>query len=456
MIPLRRFPKLHFTGVGGAGMAPLAAWYAARGFRVTGTDRQDSSNLEWLRSKGVDARFPHDPALAVECDLLVRTSAVGEDHAEVRAALDAGIPVVRRAEALGEATRGSHSLCIAGTHGKTTTTLMTARILREAGLRPCSLPGGIPTNPEDAIVSDAPGALVVETDEYDRTFLSLHPAAAVVTNLEEDHLDCYRDIHDLRETFLKFLAKLPFHGYALLCADDPGAAGLAKDVAAEVLTYGMSESATYRGVENPDGSVTVLLRGVELVRFRLGVPGRHNRLNALAALALSHREGADPAVAAKALEGFGGARRRLDLVGEANGCPVFDDYAHHPTEIEATLQAVRELAPGRRVGLVFQPHLYSRTAHFHKGFAAALAKADRAFLTPVYPARETVEQGLPAESILEAVPAGASVRMVAGRADAVAAMRELSVSGEAWVLLFVGAGDVGSWARDLAVEGGAA
>lgn len=455
MIPLRRFPRLHFTGVGGAGMAPLAAWYAARGFRVTGTDRQDSSNLEWLRSQGVDARFPHDPSLSTQCDLLVRTSAVGEDHPEVRAALDAGIPVVRRAEALGEATRGTHALCIAGTHGKTTTTLMTARILREAGMEPCSLPGGIPTNEEDALVPGASGPLVVETDEYDRTFLRLHPAAAVITNLEEDHLDCYRDIDDLRGAFSHFLSKLPFHGYALLCADDPGAAGLAGAVQVECITYGMSPDATYRGVEGADGGLTVYLQGKELAHFRLGVPGRHNRLNALAALALSHREGADPAVAAKALEGFRGARRRLDLVGEYEGCPVFDDYAHHPTEIEATLQAVRELSPGRKIGVVFQPHLYSRTAHFCEAFAMALAKADRAFVTPVYPARETPDQGLPTEAILEKSPQGARMELVAGRAEAVEAFRKLACDGEGWTLLFVGAGDVGSWSRDL-VPGGVA
>ncbi|MEK7394651.1 MAG: UDP-N-acetylmuramate--L-alanine ligase [Fibrobacterota bacterium] len=455
MIPLRRFPCLHFTGVGGAGMAPLAAWYAARGFRVTGTDRQDSSNLEWLRANGVDARFPHDPALAASCDLLVRTSAVGEDHVEVRAALDAGIPVVRRAEALGETTRGTHALCIAGTHGKTTTTLMTARILREAGLEPCSLPGGIPTNSEDALVPGAAGPLVVETDEYDRTFLRLHPAAAVITNLEEDHLDCYRDIDDLRGAFGHFLSKLPFHGYALLCADDAGAAGLASSVQVECLTYGLSPEATYRGVEESDGSVTVYLRGEHLINFRLGVPGRHNRLNALAALALSHREGADPAVAAKALAGFRGARRRLDLVGEYEGCPVFDDYAHHPTEIEATLQAVRELSPGRRIAVVFQPHLYSRTAHFREAFAAALAKADRAFVTPVYPARETPDQGMPTEAILEKAPAGSHLEWVAGREASVEAMRTLAQGDKNWTLLFVGAGDVGSWSRDL-VPGGAA
>lgn len=454
MIPLRRFPRLHFTGVGGAGMAPLAAWYAARGFRVTGTDRQDSSNLEWLRAQGVDARFPHDAALAVQCDLLVRTSAVDGNHPEVRAALEAGIPVVRRAEALGEATRSSHALCIAGTHGKTTTTLMAARILREAGMLPCSLPGGIPTNPEDAIVAGATGPLVVETDEFDRTFLSLFPDAAVVTNLEEDHLDCYRDLDDLRGAFGQFLSRLPFHGYALLCLDDPGAAGLAAGVSAQVATYGFAEGATYRGVENADGSVSVVLDGRELTRFALDVPGRHNRLNALAALALAHREGADPSVAAKALAGFRGARRRLDRVGERDGCAVYDDYAHHPTEIEATLQAVRESHPGSRVGVVFQPHLYSRTAHFREAFATALAKADRAFLAPVYPARETPDQGLPSECILEKAPAGSHLSMVSGRTQAVQVLRDLAATG-GWTLLFVGAGDVGSWAGDL-VDGGAA
>jgi UDP-N-acetylmuramate--alanine ligase len=448
MIPSHIYRTIHFTGIGGAGMTPLAAWHAARGFHVTGTDRLDSPNMAWLREQGVDARVGHDPGLSAAANLVVRSSAVHEDHPEVVSAKRAGVPVVRRAEALGEATKSSRALCIAGTHGKTTTTLMTGRILRLAGFSPCVLPGGVPTDPDDALVPEAPGPLVVETDEFDRTFLRLFPSTALVTNLEEDHLDCYRDLADLRGAFGQFLSRLPFHGVALLCADDPGALSLREASPVRTLTYGFSPDADVRGRELADGSLEILRDGHPVATAKLGVPGHHNRLNALGAFALAGIEGADPSVAAAALEGFRGARRRLDLVGEIADCPVYDDYAHHPTEIAATLQAVRELAPGRRVGVVFQPHLYSRTAHFAQGFAQALSKADLALVAPVYPARETPEQGLPSQAILDRAPSGSGIELVPGRHDAVSRLRAVAREG-GWSILFVGAGDVGSWARDL-------
>lgn len=453
MIPRHRFRRLHFVGVGGAGMAPLAAWFAARGFAVSGSDRAESANLAWLRGCGLEVHVGHRPSNVESADLVVRTSAVGTENVEVARALELGIPVVRRAEALGEVTREGHSLCVAGTHGKTTTTLMIARILRCAGLRPSVLPGGVPSNPEDEPDPAADGPLVVESDEFDRTFLALHPDAAIVTNLEEDHLDCYNDLDDLHATFSAFLARLPFHGYALLCAEDAGARGLAKGLGSRAFTYALDVDADYRGTEASDGRLAVSFRGRELCSFRLGISGRHNRLNALAAVALCHQEKVDPALAGLALEGFRGARRRLDLVGDAGGCPVYDDYGHHPTEIAATLQAARELGEGRKVAVVFQPHLYSRTRHFAAGFAMALAKADVAFVAPVYAARETPSQGAGAEAILAAAPADSRLEPVADRAEAVARMRTLSGEG-GWLLLFVGAGDVGSWARDLFAEDG--
>jgi UDP-N-acetylmuramate--alanine ligase len=369
----------------------------------------------------------------------------------VAAALAAGIQVVRRAEALGEATRSSRSLCIAGTHGKTTTTLMLGRILRAAGLSPCVLPGGVPTHPDDALEPGARGPLVVETDEFDRTFLRLFPDVALVTNLEEDHLDCYRDLTDLKDAFSQFLSRLPFHGRAFLCADDPGAMSLRPSCPVPVLTYGFSEGADFLGRETADGSFDVLRGGKTVATIHLGVPGRHNRLNALAALAMASVEGVDATTAARALEGFRGARRRLDLVGSNSGNPVYDDYAHHPTEIEATLQAVRESSPERLVGMVFQPHLYSRTAHFADGFAKALSLADIALVAPVYPARETPEQGLSSDAIVSRARPDAGVESVSGRDEAVSRLRQISATG-AWSILFVGAGDVGSWSADLVEE----
>ncbi|HNY30650.1 MAG TPA: UDP-N-acetylmuramate--L-alanine ligase [Fibrobacteria bacterium] len=449
MIPLNRFPRLHFTGIGGAGMAPLAAWHAARGFVVTGTDREESSNLAWLRSLGVDARAGHDPSLACAASLVVRTSAVPLEHPEIAAALKACVPVVRRAEALGEVTRSSRALCIAGTHGKTTTTLMLGRILREAGLDPCVLPGGVPSDPQDAIAPGANGPLVVETDEFDRTFLRFHPDVAVVTNLEEDHLDCYEDLADLDRTFRQFLSKLPFHGRAFLCQDDAGSRGLAAGLEAEAMTYGFSDGARLRGVDLGEDSFEVRLDGRFLTKVSLAIAGRHNRLNALAALGVAVGEGVDPDIAAKALAGFRGARRRLDFVGSRGGCPVVEDYAHHPTELSATLQALRESQGGRRIAIVFQPHLYSRTAHFARAFAQALDAADLALVAPVYPARETPEQGLPSSAIAERALPGSRLELVSGRTEAFRRMADLALQGD-WVLVFAGAGDVGSWAREFA------
>lgn len=443
MIPRHRFQRLHFVGVGGAGMAPLAAWFAARGFAITGSDRNASSNLDWLRSLGVEVQQGHDAAHVGEAQLVIRSSAVNAENPEIAEALRRGIPVVRRAEALGEVTRSGHALCVCGTHGKTTTTLMLGRILRAAGLAPSVLPGGVPAALEDSPIWEATGPLVIESDEFDRSFLAFFPDAALVTNVEADHLDCYADEADIRDTFRAFLAKLPFHGYAVVCGDDAGAVAVAEDCPREVFTYGFGESCRYRGTETQGGAVDVHFDGTYLCTFTLSLAGRHNRLNALGALALAHREGVDPLVASLSLRHFLGVQRRLQLLGEVDGVSVYDDYAHHPTELFATLQALRELAGDRPVVVAFQPHLYSRTRDFAEGFAQALSRADRAVLSPVYPARETPEMGAPASAILERVPAGARVELAADDEDVLARM--LADLPARAVVLFAGAGSVGTW-----------
>lgn len=443
MIPRHRFQRLHFVGVGGAGMAPLAAWFAARGFAITGSDRNASSNLDWLRSLGVEVQQGHDAAHVGEAQLLIRSSAVNAENPEVAEALRRGIPVVRRAEALGEVTRSGHALCVCGTHGKTTTTLMLGRILRAAGLAPSVLPGGVPAALEDSPIWEATGPLVIESDEFDRSFLAFFPDAALVTNVEADHLDCYKDEADIRDTFRQFLAKLPFHGYAVVCGDDAGAVAVAQDCPREVFTYGFGENCRYRGTETGTGAVEVHLDGEFLCSFTLSLAGRHNRLNALGALALSHREGVDPLVASLSLRHFLGVQRRLQLLGEVEGVSVYDDYAHHPTELFATLQALRELAGDRPVVVAFQPHLYSRTRDFAEGFALALSRADRAVLSPVYPARETPEMGAPASAILDRVPVGACVELAVDDDDVLERM--LANLPDRAVVLFAGAGSVGTW-----------
>lgn len=443
MIPRHRFQRLHFVGVGGAGMAPLAAWFSARGYAVTGSDRSASSNLDWLRTLGVEVQQGHDASHVGEAQLVIRTSAVGSGNPEVAEALRRGIPVVRRAEALGEVTRSGHALCVSGTHGKTTTTLMLGRILRAAGLSPSVLPGGVPSALEDSPVWDAQGPLVIESDEFDRSFLAFFPDAALVTNVEADHLDCYKDEEDIRDTFRQFLGKLPFHGYAVICGDDAGALAVAKDCPREVFTYGFGEACRYRGIEQADGSVSVTFDDVPLCSFALALAGRHNRLNALGAIALSHREGVDPMVASLALRHFQGVQRRLQLLGEVDGVTVYDDYAHHPTEVAATLQALRERAGDRPVRIAFQPHLYSRTRDFAQGFAQALSVADLAVISPVYPARETPDMGAPASVILEHAPAGSSLVLARDEDEALERIGQ-DLSGNE-IVLFAGAGSVGTW-----------
>lgn len=444
MIPRHRFQRLHFVGVGGAGMAPLAAWFAARGYAVTGSDRSASSNLDWLRSMGVEVQQGHDASHVGEAQLVIRSSAVNAENPEIAEALRRGVLVVRRAEALGEVTRSGHALCVCGTHGKTTTTLMLGRILRAAGLAPSVLPGGVPAALEDSPDWDAQGSLVIESDEFDRSFLAFFPDAALVTNVEADHLDCYKDEEDIRDTFRQFLAKLPFHGYAVVCGDDAGAVAVSNDCAREVFTYGFSEGCRYRAVELADGSVDVRFDGQFLCNFALSLAGRHNRLNALGAIALSHREGVDPMVASLSLRHFRGVQRRLQLLGEVDGIAVYDDYAHHPTELAATLQALRELAGGHRpVVVAFQPHLYSRTRDFASAFATALSAADRAVVAPVYPARETPEMGAPASAILDLVPAGARVELALDEVDVLERMLADLPAGA--IVLFAGAGSVGTW-----------
>ncbi|MEN9354697.1 MAG: hypothetical protein RL318_2022 [Fibrobacterota bacterium] len=443
MIPRHRFQRLHFVGVGGAGMAPLAAWFAARGFAVTGSDRSASSNLDWLRSMGVEVQQGHDASHVGQAQLVIRSSAVNSENPEIAEALRQGILVVRRAEALGEVTRSGHALCVCGTHGKTTTTLMLGRILRAAGLAPSVLPGGVPAALEDSPDWDAQGSLVIESDEFDRSFLAFFPDAALVTNVEADHLDCYKDEEDIRDTFRQFLAKLPFHGYAVVCGDDAGALAVSRGCAREVFTYGFSEGCRYRATELENGSVDVRFDGEFLCNFTLSLAGRHNRLNALGAIALSHREGVDPMVASLSLRHFQGVQRRLQCLGEIAGVTVYDDYAHHPTELAATLQALRELAKGRPVVVAFQPHLYSRTRDFAAAFATALAGADRAVVSPVYPARETPEMGAPASIILTHLPEGAKVELAENDADVLDRM-VANLPANA-IVLFAGAGSIGTW-----------
>jgi UDP-N-acetylmuramate--alanine ligase len=389
--------RVHLVGVGGAGMSGLARLLLARGHAVTGSDRQESATLAALRALGADVWAGHDAAGLGEADLVAASTAIRADNPELAEARRRGLPVLRRARLLALLMEGSIGLAVAGTHGKTTTTAMAAAILRAAGLDPSWAVGG---DLQDGGANAGVGAgphFVAEADESDGSFLELAPTVAVVTNVEADHLDHWGDVEALLDGFRRFLARLPADGTAVLCADDQGARSLAGAAPCRVVRYGLGAAAEVHAdglVTTGAGSRFEVVAGDELLGVvRLPVPGRHVVQNALGAIAATGALGAPFAAAQAALARFGGAARRFQLRGTVGGVTIVDDYAHHPTEVAATLATAR-LGGWGRVVAVFQPHLYSRTRLFAEEFGSALAAADVVLVADVYAAREEPQPGV--------------------------------------------------------------
>lgn len=442
---------VHFMGAAGAGMSALAELLVRRGARVTGCDANPAGAPD-LALLGVSVAAGHDPAHVTGIRALVVTSAVPQSHPEVQAARAQGIPVIRRAEALAQAVSTEHGalIAIAGTHGKTTTSVMATEALAAAGLEPTGVIGGRVPSWVGNLRFGNNDVFVVEADEYDRSFLALAPTVAVVTNLEADHLDIYADLADIRGAFAQFVRGART---IVLCADDPGADTLDVPPAAAIVRYGISSpNATLVARDlalGADGSAfTVVRTGRPLGDVELRVPGRHNVLNALAAIAAGLAVGATVPAMAPGLRAFGGVERRFQRVGDARGVTVVDDYAHHPTEIRATLAAARHAFPGRRLIAAFQPHLYTRTRDFATDFGAALAQADAIFLTDIYPAREQPIPGVTATLIADAArAAGGSLAWHGPRASLADALARTVGSGD--VVLTLGAGDITRTGREL-------
>lgn len=435
---------VHFVGVAGAGMSALAELFIRRGVKVTGCDAHPE-DVQDLRRKGVEISQGHDPAHVADARALVVTSAMPKDHPELEAARRAGIPVVRRAEALGEVTSGDgrELVAIAGTHGKSTTTVMTAEALAAAGRDPTALVGARVEAWNGNLRAGGDRLYVAEADEYDRSFLALRPTVAAVTNVEADHLDIYADLADIKRTFSAFVR--PARSI-VLCAEDDGAATLSTPSSTEVIRYGIdSADARLRALnvrgEGVGSAFSVEYDGELLGGVSLPLAGRHNVLNALAAIACGLSLGAPFAGLAYGLSQVQGARRRFERIGEANGVTVIDDYAHHPTEISATLGAARAAFPGRRLVVAFQPHLYSRTRDFAREFAASLSAGDAVFLTEIYPAREQPIPGVTADLIASGFGAQRPKLVWRGERDALAAALAAQVRpGD--VVFTMGAGDI--------------
>ena len=430
---------VHFVGIAGAGMSALAELFIRRGVQVTGCDSNPGGAAD-LERLGLRVTT-HDPAHVDGARALVVTSAMPKNHPELERARQAGIPVIRRAEALGEVTVGRELVGIAGTHGKTTTTVMTTSALAAAGREPTALVGGRVAAWEGNLKLGNDKLFVVEADEYDRSFLALTPTVAVVTNIEADHLDIYKDLADIRGAFAQFARGAR---NIVLCGDDPGASTLPTPSTTEVIRYGI-ESRDARlvatGIRNEGRgtSFEVVYDGERLGAVTLQVPGRHNILNSLAAIASGLALGTTVDAMAPGLAAFGGVERRFQRLGETRGISVIDDYAHHPTEIAATLAAARSTFPGRRIIAAFQPHLYTRTRDFSSEFGAALSAADAIYLTEIYPAREQPIPGVDAGLIERAIGQG----KLAWRGERSALADALASSArEGDVVITIGAGDI--------------
>ena len=444
---------MHFMGVGGAGMCALAELLARTGGRVSGCDQKDGSALADLRRLGTEVHLKHDAAHVAGAAALVITSAVPQDHPEVAAAHAAGIPVLKRAEALGAWVASGKVVAVAGTHGKTTTTAMTTEVLARAGLNPTGLVGGRVAAWDGNLRFGSPDLYVVEADEYDRSFHQLTPDIAIVTNVEADHLDVYGDFAGVRAGFATFLDGMRPGGRVIACADDHGAASLLARVAGKAYTYGTSAGSMLRAVDVTVGQVatraTVIEDGARVGTLTLRKGGRHNLLNALAAAAAARTLGVEWIPIREALADFAGVARRFERLGEAAEVVVVDDYAHHPTEISATLATARATFPGARLVVAFQPHLYSRTRDFATEFGRALAAADVLWITDVFPAREAPLPGVTGETIVRAARgAGAEdVRYHPALATLPQALADDLRPGD--VLIAVGAGSIETVGRDV-------
>lgn len=452
LLQLAQKGPVHFMGIGGAGMSALAEALVQAGAQVTGCDTHAVAARATLGNR-IEVLSGHDAAHVQDAAAVVVTSAVPSNHPELGAARERGIPVMKRAQALGAFVNAGTVLAVAGTHGKTTTSAMTSAILDEAGLDPTAFVGGRVTSWGSGLRSGAGQLFVVEADEYDRSFLTLAPNAVAVTSVEADHLDIYGTLDVLHDAFRELLARVPDDGVIALCADDVGAASLLPLSDPRVMTYGTSASARLRatGVAQAGSSIrfNVLLDGAELGSVRLGVPGLHNMRNALAAVALALHAGADLGACDRALVGFRGVARRFQEIGTARGITMIDDYAHHPTEVAATIQAARAVHPHRRLVAAFQPHLYSRTRDMAEEFGAALAAADVIMVTDVYAAREQPIEGVTGRLVADAArAAGADAVHYTASLDEL--QRELvTVLTGGDVCVAMGAGDIDTAVRAL-------
>ena len=456
---MARVKRIHFIGAGGAGMSGIAEVLLNLGYRVSGSDMQENATTKRLVARGMQLTIGHDESVVDGCDVVVKSTAVKDDNPEIVAAHRLHIPVIPRAEMLAELMRFRYGIAVAGTHGKTTTTSLIANVLAEGGLDPTYVIGGRLNSTGGNARLGAGQYLVAEADESDASFLHLQPVLAVVTNIDADHMSTYGgDFAVLRQTFVEFLHHLPFYGLAVVCLDDPVVKEVMPEVSRPLLTYGTSEKA--------DIQISDIRQQQAITKFKvsragepewldvtLNMAGKHNVLNATAAIAVAHELGVDDAAILKGLENFQGIGRRFHVYGELDTAVgevlMIDDYGHHPREAAAAIAAIRDGWPGRRLVVVFQPHRYTRTQELFDDFAKELSEADVLLMIDVYAAGEIPIAGADSRALCRAIRTRNQVDPVFIEDND---ELELVLSGllqQGDILLTLGAGDVGAVAARL-------
>jgi UDP-N-acetylmuramate--alanine ligase len=455
---MRRIHAIHFVGIGGSGMSGIAEVLVNLGYAVQGSDLKASEVTRRLEKLGARVMIGHREDNVAGADVVVVSSAINHENPEVAQALSQRLPVVKRAEMLGELMRFRYSIAVAGTHGKTTTTSLVASVLAEGGEDPTFVIGGRLKSAASNARLGAGRYLVAEADESDASFMHLQPMIAIVTNVDADHLGTYGgDFGRLKASFVEFLHNLPFYGLAIVCGDDPQAASLVPQIARPYVTYGFDEPADVRAVNvtrrGGQSVFDVLRPGRDPLAVSLNLPGRHNVLNALAAICVATELEIDDGAIQRALAAFQGIERRLQWLGDvdapAGRVTLVDDYGHHPTEIAATMEAARQGWPDRRVVLVFQPHRYTRTRDLLDDFAQVLSGADALIVAEVYAAGESPIAGADGKALCRAIRSRGRVEPVLLRSldDLPQALADVARDGD--VVLIMGAGSIGAAAQEL-------
>ncbi|MEC7119503.1 MAG: UDP-N-acetylmuramate--L-alanine ligase [Pseudomonadota bacterium] len=461
---MRRIRRIHFIGIGGAGMCGIAEVLRNQGYEISGSDIKASKNTARLEQMGVQVFIGHRPENIIGAHVLVVSTAIDAENPEIKAAIEQHIPLVRRAEMLGELMRYRHGIAVAGTHGKTTTTSLLTCMLAEEGLDPTYVIGGLLNRTGTNAALGASRYLVAEADESDASFLHLQPMAAIVTNIDADHMETYGgSFETLKDTFIQFLHNLPFYGLAVVCGDDPVVRELLPRIGRPLLTYGYAEDNDIRAVDVQQMGMqtrfTVLRKDHAPLVVVLSIPGLHNVLNALAAIGVATDEGVSDLAIQRALEGFSGVGRRFQIQGEfavptGGVVKLIDDYGHHPKEVDATIKALRQSHPSQRLVLLFQPHRFSRTRDCFDDFIEVLSQADVLLLMEVYSAGEKPIVGADSRSLARSIRLRGQVEPILVEpfeTQLPQILRSVLQAGD--VLLTQGAGNVGSVSNDLARHG---